>query len=326
MSGNKKKSGFVAIISAIIAVAALIIIMSVVGSPTGNTPHLAEGTQTATTQAGDNKDSKEASESEKADKKSDETKESDKDDEKETTEASSSSKSKMGGIHPDFLDDAIKTEKNAKKKVYLTFDDGPSKYTDEVLDVLDKYDVKATFFNVSAGNSKYLDSEKKTYEKGHTVAIHTKSHEYDEVYGSFENWKADVLAQQESMEENTGAITKFYRFPGGSSNTMGVKYGTDIHDCVDWLEKNGYEYYDWNVSNDDSEGVAYSPSELANNVLDYIGDGDEYMVLMHDTGAKENTLKSLPIIIEELKDRGFTLCQITENTSPYHHRIYGDSE
>ena len=61
-------------------------------------------------------------------------------------------------------------------------------------------------------------------------------------------------------------------------------------------------------------------------MLDYIGDGDEYMVLMHDTGAKENTLKSLPIIIEELKDRGFTLCQITENTSPYHHRIYGDSE
>ncbi len=322
MSGDRRKSGFVAIISAIIAIAALIIIINVVGSPTGNTPHLAQGTETATTESKDNKDSKETSE-----KKDSETTENT-DDTDETTEETEKAvdKSGMGGIKPEFLDKAIKTEKNAKKKVYLTFDDGPSKFTDDVLDVLDKYGVKATFFNVSAGNADNLDAEKRTYDEGHTLAIHTKSHEYDEVYASFEDWKADVLAQQESMEENLGATTKFYRFPGGSSNAMGVKYGTDIHECVEWLDKNGYKYYDWNVSNDDSEGVKYSPSELANNVLDYIGDGDEYMVLMHDTGAKENTLKSLPIIIEELQDRGFTLCQITENTTEFHHRIYGDSE
>ena len=121
----------------------------------------------------------------------------------------------------------------------------------------------------------------------------------------------------------------FYRFPGGSSNSMGVRYGTDIHDCVAWLDKNGFQYFDWNVSNEDSEGVSYSPSQLADNVLDYIGEGDEYMVLMHDTNAKENTLKSLPTIIEELKDRGFTFCQITDRTEDYHkfhHKIYGDSE
>lgn len=226
------------------------------------------------------------------------------------------------GSNPKNKKEAEELEKNAEKRVYLTFDDGPSANTGDVLDVLKKYDIKATFFDIEKEDEGEKKALKRCYDEGHTIAIHTMTHDYDEVYASLDNWKEDVLGQQKYLEEVTGVKTYYYRFPGGSSNTIAAKRGTDIEECIKWLNKNGFKYYDWNIDNEDSTGTSFTPDQLADNVLDYMSDEGDYMILLHDTNAKENTTLSLPKIIETLQGKGFTFCQITDNTKYFQHKKY----
>ena len=238
------------------------------------------------------------------------------------TESETTTFEEEAGSNPKNKKEAEELEKNAEKRVYLTFDDGPSANTDDVLDVLKKYDIKATFFDIEKEEDGEKKALKRCYDEGHTIAIHTMTHDYDEVYGSLENWKADVLGQQKYLEEVTGIKTHFYRFPGGSSNTIAAKRGTDIEDCIRWLNENGFKYYDWNIDNEDSTGTSFTPDQLADNVLDYMSDEGDYMILLHDTNAKDNTVLSLPKIIETLQKKGFTFCQITDNTKYFQHKKY----
>lgn len=106
-----------------------------------------------------------------------------------------------------------------EKVVYLTFDDGPSANTQRVLDILDQYDAKATFF-ITAQQPDYFPMIKKVYDEGHTVGLHSYTHEYDQVYASVDAYFDDLEKIGEVAKEQLGFVPCFIRFPGGASNSI----------------------------------------------------------------------------------------------------------
>ena len=210
--------------------------------------------------------------------------------------------------------DAVK--KNGKT-VYLTFDDGPSKYTMELLDVLDKYDVKATFF-VVVNSYKYTEELKRIVADGHTLGLHSKSHIYSKLYADYDSYVDDVNGVHDLVERITGVDTRFYRFPGGSSNDVST---VSMSKCIKYLKDNGYTYFDWNAESKDAEDLSLTPEELKDNVLHYVSNNEgNSIVLMHDLDKHYNTIEALPMIIEALREEGYELAPVDENTPPFHHR------
>lgn len=126
-----------------------------------------------------------------------------------------------------------------EKKVYLTFDDGPSSNTDAILDILREYDVKATFFVVGKTDERSKAAYQRIVAEGHTLAMHSYSHNYSEVYASKESFINDLTSLQEYLYEVTGVWPRFYRFPGGSSNVVSQ---VDIQELIGWLEENGITF------------------------------------------------------------------------------------
>ena len=143
------------------------------------------------------------------------------------------------------------TEQSDEKIVYLTLDDGPSDNTQAVLDILDKYNAKATFF-VTGEMPEYKDMIKAAYDKGHTIGMHTYSHDYAKVYASVDAYFQDLDQIGQMVQEEIGYVPCFIRFPGGSSNTVSKKYTAGIMSTlVQEVQNRGYQYYDWNGSSGD---------------------------------------------------------------------------
>ncbi len=202
------------------------------------------------------------------------------------------------------------------KKVYLTFDDGPSEYTDEILDILKEENVKATFFVVARDES-YYDAYRRIVAEGHTLAMHSYTHVYSSVYASLDSFKEDVDSLHDLLYDVTGVDVKYYRFPGGSSNTVSK---VDIQSCIQYLDEQGYTYFDWNSLNGDAVTENLTPDELNANVMKYVrGNTGDSIVLMHDLSTKHATVEALEDLIHTLKEEGYELCPIDENTTPVHH-------
>lgn len=203
-----------------------------------------------------------------------------------------------------------------KINVYLTFDDGPSDNTNAILDILNQYQVKATFFVV--GKSKTYDSVyKRIVEDGHSIGMHSYSHKYGEIYASIDSFCDDVEKLQELIFEKTGVMSKLYRFPGGSSNTVSQ---VEIEDLIACLEERGITYYDWNVSNLDATSEVLSVDDIVENVTGNIQKYNNAIVLMHDANDKVLTVEALPIIIERLQEMGnVEILPITEQTTMIQH-------
>lgn len=182
------------------------------------------------------------------------------------------------------------------KRVYLTFDDGPSIYTRDILDILKRYNVKATFFVTGMNESKYDERLQEIVEEGHSLGIHTYSHVYSEVYKSLEDFKYDFNKIRDYIMEHTGEDVKLYRFPGGSGNGV-VSYETR-EQIMDWLEEEGVIYFDWNVSSGDGGSVIQEPEAIAERCIEGIKTRNTAIVLLHDAGGKKNTVEALPLIIE----------------------------
>ena len=203
-----------------------------------------------------------------------------------------------------------------KINVYLTFDDGPSDNTNAILDILNQYQVKATFFVV--GKSKTYDSVyKRIVEDGHSIGMHSYSHKYGEIYASIDSFCDDVEKLQELIFEKTGVMSKLYRFPGGSSNTVSQ---VEIEDLIACLEERDITYYDWNVSNLDATSEVLSVDDIVENVTGNIQKYNNAIVLMHDANDKVLTVEALPIIIERLQEMGnVEILPITEQTTMIQH-------
>ncbi len=202
------------------------------------------------------------------------------------------------------------------KKVYLTFDDGPSRYTGQILDTLNKYGVKATFFVVGTENENRLEDYRRIVEEGHTLGMHSYSHKYEELYESEESFVKDLEKLRDFLYETTGVWTNYYRFPGGSSNKVSQ---VDLQNCISYLHENGMEYFDWNITAKDDTGIRISKDMVVFNVLHNIHRYEEAMILMHDAGTKKMVADALPQIIEALLEQGAEILPIDENTLPIHH-------
>lgn len=204
------------------------------------------------------------------------------------------------------------------RKVYLTFDDGPSIYTEELLDILAEYGVKATFFVTGKGKENYGDTYRRIVEEGHTLGMHSYSHEYSNIYASPENFQQDLETLQDFLYDETGEVSSFYRFPGGSSNKVS---GTDIHELTACLRAMDITYYDWNVSAGDASSVTVSSDEIVNQVMSRLPSCQTAVVLMHDAANKHSTVEALPELIEEIRalEDGTEILPITEETKLIQH-------
>lgn len=209
-----------------------------------------------------------------------------------------------------------------EKIMYLTFDDGPSKHTQEVLELLNKYSIKATFF-VTGENTEYSSMIKTIHEQGHTLGIHTYSHDYAKIYTSVDAYFQDIEKVKNLIKSEAGVDTKLLRFPGGSSNTVSRKYCDGIMTTLaKAVEEQGYTYYDWNAHNGDGD-PSISADALYNQTMKEIEGKDHVVLLMHDGGGNQNTIDSLDRVIKELIRQGWTF-KIIESNDPdaiVHHHI-----
>ena len=209
---------------------------------------------------------------------------------------------------------------HAEKTIYLTFDDGPSaSITPGILKILKEENVKATFFVINhSSNLDYLI--KKEYDEGHTVGIHSYTHNYSKIYSSTAAYFEDLYAMQNKIERITGIKTTIIRFPGGSSNTISRKYS---HGIMSLLTKqvtaNGFQYFDWNVGSGDS-GDVHTKEAVYQNVISHLTKKSN-IVLMHDFEGNTKTLEALRDIIQYGKQNGYTFSRIETNTFPAHHGV-----
>ena len=211
----------------------------------------------------------------------------------------------------------INPVKSSGKKVYLTFDDGPSSNTDQILDILKDYDVKATFFVVGKTDERSVKAYQRIVEEGHTLAMHSYSHRYDEIYESKEAFARDLNSLQEYLYETTGVWPRIYRFPGGSSNTVSK---VDMQELIEYLTDIGITYFDWNVASGDAVSRTLPAETIVNNCLSGIEKQKESVILMHDASNKETTIEALPQIIEAIQEQGDAeLLPITDETVPVQH-------
>jgi len=210
------------------------------------------------------------------------------------------------------------TEEVKTRKVYLTFDDGPSVYTEEILDILKEYDVKATFFVVGKEGEKYEALYRRIVEEGHTLGMHSYSHRYDEIYASEENFAEDFEKIQTYLYDITGVESRFYRFPGGSSNTVSK---IDMSNFIDYLQEQDVVYFDWNVSSGDASSGGVSVEQIIDNCVGNVGYYNNMVILMHDSQEKRTTVDALPSVIERLLSYENTqIVPITDDTEPVQHR------
>ena len=208
------------------------------------------------------------------------------------------------------------------KTIYLTFDDGPSEYTDKLLDTLNKYNAKATFFTTSAHPDK-VECMKKAAENGHTVAIHTTTHNYEQIYSSEQAFWSDHDNQNKVIVQTTGKASTMFRFPGGSSNTISQNYSQGIMTrLIQQANERHLQFYDWNVSSGDA-GSATTSDAVFQNVVAGIQAASEKnqpsVVLQHDT--KEYSVDAVERILLWGLENGYEFQALRPDSFAPHHSV-----
>lgn len=203
-----------------------------------------------------------------------------------------------------------------KKKVYLTFDDGPGTQTAKILDVLKKQKVKATFFVTGKEDAYSKKMYRRIVKEGHTLGMHSYSHIYSDIYSSKKEFKRDLNQIYKLLYETTGVKPVYYRFPGGSSVT-----GTDIRiqDLIPVLEAKGLVYLDWNVISPDTVHASVSKKKMIAGILEGVSAYASSIVLLYDVADRPMTAKALPEIIKQLKKQNCELLPIDEATALIRH-------
>ncbi len=207
------------------------------------------------------------------------------------------------------------TVKPEGKVIYLTFDDGPSALTYEIMDLLEQYHAKATFFVV--GNN-LTDSRasllKRMIDDGCTIGIHTDTHEYKTVYASIDSYLADFNSIYKKLYDMTGTYPEIFRFPGGSINGYNKGFYQPL---IAEMLRRGFVYFDWNISSEDATGKDYTAEQLCANVVSKVDVFEESkpVVLFHDAGNKKTTVAALKLVLEQLSAKGYTF-EALDRTSP----------
>lgn len=217
--------------------------------------------------------------------------------------------------HTDWLDHS-----NGEKTLYLTFDDGPSANTEKVLDILDRYGAKATFF-VTGHEPQYRPMIAEAYRRGNTIGMHSYTHDYATIYQSEDAFFNDLNEVGDVVKEQIGYVPYLMRFPGGVSNTVSASYSSGIMTALAGdVQAKGYQYYDWNVSSGDAAGSNVPVDTIVQSSCAY-GTFTNVILLCHDSGSKNTTVEALPQIIEYYQSQGFVCKAIDRSTVVVHHHI-----
>ena len=230
----------------------------------------------------------------------------------ESVPDSSADTDKYTTLYPDLYAEKYDGEfEDSKNTVYLTFDDGPSVLTENLLYYLRQENVKATFFVVPERTEYCYSLLKEISDAGHTIGVHSASHDYEKIYASVDAFLADFKEAYDIVLEATGKAPDIYRFPGGSVND----YNTDTRDdIIAEMDRRGFTYFDWNVDSNDWQG--YGWTTLYTNVL---ADAQEFstpVILFHNTGDRDNTVLVIEDIIKALKDKGYKFGSLSHKTEP----------
>lgn len=197
---------------------------------------------------------------------------------------------------------------NTGKVLYLTFDDGPSRFTPEVLDILKQEGVKATFFVLGEHVEQYPDIAKRIIDEGHAIGNHTYNHAYEKLYGDFGDFADQIMRTDDAIYEATGVRTTLVRAPGGTYANFDKGY-------LDALEAAGYRVHDWNVDSGDSKRRGVPAAEIINNIKES-RIADTLNVLLHDGVGHEESVKALPQIIRYYKELGYSFEVLSDEVEP----------
>ena len=200
------------------------------------------------------------------------------------------------------------SDESEGKKAYLTFDDGPSANTRAILDILNRYNIKATFFLMGYNAEIRPELVMEIFNNGHAIANHSYTHIYDKVYKDADSFWLEVDGAETAIENIIGTenVQKLFRFPGGSFDEHKKQF-------IPLLEMMGYKYVDWNALNGDAEGGEFTAEKSMAYIEEYCTDTGNVIVLMHDTKTKDVTVETLPQIIEYLQAQGYIFDKITVN-------------
>ena len=232
----------------------------------------------------------------------------------------------LTGVHPGETDVAVKLASDGvyrswsqnvhvtvsapdiSKSIFLTYDDGPSEnITPELLDTLKRYNAHATFFIIGNYAKLYPEIVKRAYDEGHTIAIHTYTHDYRKIYASIDAYIEDFDETEALIEEITGNRPRFWRFPGGSNN--GYTAHASQYEIMDRLRERGYTPMDWNVSTTDAAPDYPSAATMVEKGSEFIdqaiASGQTPVVLMHDSETKVNACAATEAFIEKYSQLGY---------------------
>lgn len=210
----------------------------------------------------------------------------------------------------------IKGFQDQGRIIYLTFDDGPGPHTPRLLDILDEYGVKATFFVVE---NEHSDMLKEIVDRGHSIGIHCVTHDYETIYAGPDTYFADLFGMQDIIYEETGVKTTLMRFPGGSSNTVSRKLCPGLMTILsEAVQDAGFQYFDWNVDSDDAGG-AKKTRQVARNVINGVSKNDVSIVLQHD--IHEYSVDAVEEIIRWGMNNGYLFLPLEPHSPGFRHPV-----
>lgn len=217
-------------------------------------------------------------------------------------------------LYPElYAQPAARNRVDVNKVVYLTFDDGPSERTPELLEVLECYGVKATFFVVGGESETARQWMRDIVEAGHAIGVHSYTHNYSCIYGSVEAYLDDFAQEYHLIQDATGVAPQIFRFPGGSVNAYN---GHIYQEIISEMTRRGFVYFDWNRQTGDAVRNSVPAQTLVENALDRASSMRRVFLLAHDNTRFTNVVEALPKIIEGYRAEGFTFAALTAEVKP----------
>ncbi len=204
-----------------------------------------------------------------------------------------------------------------EKIIYLTFDDGPGKYTEQLLGILKKHNAKATFF-VTNQFPEYQNLIKSEAEEGHSIAVHSYLHDYKTIYAGSDQYWDDFEKMQQVIEDQTGYRTELVRFPGGSSNTISRFNPGIMTELAKEVEEKGYTFIDWNASSGDGEAHTSRESVISDSEKQ-CSYSDTSVLLCHD--IKQSTVDAMDEFLTWGEQNGYTFLPMSPHSKACHQKI-----
>jgi len=202
------------------------------------------------------------------------------------------------------------------KRVYLTFDDGPSPYTARLLDILSRYNAKATFFVKGGGD---MNLVARAARQGHAIGNHTVSHGYRDIYANEEAFLNELKEMERIIHEKTGSDSRLMRFPGGSSNTVSIRHCPGIMTrLTSTVEQLGYTYFDWDVDSGDAN-IHQTSRRIYKNIISGIKENRDPIILQHDD--KIHSIAAVERVLIWGLRKGYTFLPLDADSPTAHHTL-----